>query len=222
MTVIPPGVDSGRFLPIDQATARAELGLPEGDIIMYVGRLEPLKGVDTLLKAFSSIRRRKDRHLIIVGGAKDSPERVRLVNLASHLGISTRVKFVPSVDQSSLRSYYSAADVSVLPSHYESFGLAALEASACGTPVVASRVGGLATVIKNHETGFLVEQGQPDDLSRKLEILLRDEDLRSRMGATARLHAEKLSWAAAVDQLITLFTTMTCDPVSVGCGSAAG
>ena len=222
MTVIPPGVDSGRFLPIDQATARAELGLPDGDIVMYVGRLEPLKGVDILLKAFSSIGRQDDRHLIIVGGSKDSPERVRLVNLASHLGISTRVKFVPSVDQSSLRSYYSAADISVLPSHYESFGLAALEASACGTPVVASRVGGLPTVIKDYETGLLVEQGQSDDLSRKLEILLRDEGLRTRMGATARQHAEKLSWAAAVDQLLTLFTALTADPVSAGCAPAAG
>ena len=110
----------------------------------------------------------------------------------------------------------------MLPSHYESFGLAALEASACGTPVVASRVGGLPTVIKDYETGLLVEQGQSDDLSRKLEILLRDEGLRTRMGATARQHAEKLSWAAAVDQLLTLFTALTADPVSAGCAPAAG
>ncbi len=206
--VIPPGVDSARFRPLDAKESRRRLGIDGGRLLLYVGRLERLKGVDILLRAVATLEDAEDVELMVVGGAENSPERARLERLACKLGIDGRVSFVGSVDQERLPQYYSAADICVLPSYYESFGLAALEAAACGRPVVASSVGGLPAIVRDGETGYLVQWRCPGPFVERLEILLANEHLRREMGAAARRRAETLSWTVAGKGLMRLFESM--------------
>ncbi len=144
--MVPCGVNLDLFHPIAKSEAREQLGLRDDDrILLFVGRIEPLKGVDILLGAAAQLEAESDCFVLVVGGdsaARDG-EVANLRSLASELGISERVSFLGAVDHERLPLFYSAADVCVVPSCYESFGLVALEARACGTPVVASRVGGL-------------------------------------------------------------------------------
>src|SRR5439155_16616195 len=157
VTVIPLGVDLERFRPMDQEAARAELGLKDERIILFVGRIEPLKGVDILINAAAILDSDVDCSVLIVGGDESSASRIEeLQGLARDLGIDHRVAFVGAVDHDSLPLFYNAADICVVPSHYESFGLVAVEAMACGVPVIASRVGGLMGTVKDGETGYLV------------------------------------------------------------------
>ncbi|MCH7734221.1 MAG: glycosyltransferase [Chloroflexi bacterium] len=222
ISIIPPGVDSTRFAPGDQSASREALGIGGGRILLYVGRLERLKGVDIVLKALATMQDADDVGLLVVGGAENSPERERLRGISQESGISDRVRFIPSVDQYDLPGYYNAADVCVLPSYYESFGLAALEAAACGKPVVASKVGGLPSVVRDGETGFLVGWQCPGPFMEKLQILLSDAGLRRKMGAAARTHAVRLNWARAVTELAILFDTVRDVRATAGCGAAAG
>ena len=177
--------------------ARRELDLPDKRIILYVGRIEPLKGLDILLKAVALLNDTAITHLLIVGGSleKDA-ELQRLNTLAVNLGISDIVTFIGSVQQEQLPAYYSASDVFVLPSWYESFGLVALEAMSCGTPVVVSRVGGLKTFVENGKTGYLVPWRCPEPFARSLETLLENPSLRHAMGSAARHKAMSMSWTA--------------------------
>ena len=145
--MVPCGVNLDLFRPIAKEDARRQLGLSDDDrILLFVGRIEPLKGVDILLGAAAQLEGDSDCFVLVVGG--DSTDRqgevAHLRGLASELGIAERVNFMGAVDHERLPLFYSAADICVMPSFYESFGLVALEAMACGTPVVASRVGGLA------------------------------------------------------------------------------
>ena len=152
------GVDSDLFRPMSKSEARRQLDIAERNVILYVGRIEPLKGLELLINAVALLDDMGDTRLIIVGGKPTEDAEVqRLKALAESLGIGESTTFTGTVDQRDLRKYYSAADVFVLPSYYESFGLAALEAMACGTPVVVSRVGGLSS---------FVEEGGPDISSR--------------------------------------------------------
>jgi len=194
VAVVPCGVDTELFTPGAADAARAALGLAEGPLVLYVGRLAPIKGLETLLDAVALLERRGRRlRLSIVGGESDEPSdghEAELRRRIETLGIGDLVGFVGAQRQEALRTHYVAADVTVLPSHYESFGMVALEAMACGSPVVASRVGGLTTTVRDGVTGFLVPEGDVTALAGRLEALLADADLRWRLGR------EGVRWAA--------------------------
>ena len=194
IAVIPCGVDTNLFLPGDQAAARAVLGLDDQLQLLYVGRLAPIKGLETLLDAMARLRAAGTRvRLSIVGGDADEPlngHEGELRARLARLDLRSAVTFVGAQPQERLRAWYVAADATVLPSHYESFGMVAMEAMACGIPVVASRVGGLQTTVRDGVTGLLVRESDPAALAGALDRLLGDPDLRFRLGR------EGVQWAA--------------------------
>ncbi|MEB2334650.1 MAG: glycosyltransferase [Anaerolineaceae bacterium] len=214
MVVIPPGVNVGRFYPIPSDEAKAYIGLkPDDRMILFVGRIEPLKGVDTLLEAMSCLQMKESRpvHLAIIGGDPSaSPEEMnaemaRLKNLCEVLGLDQSVVFLGVRDQDKLSYYYSAAEVAVMPSHYESFGMVALEAMACGTPVIASEVGGLAYLVRDGETGFTIPAEEPETLCEKLSWLLNDEALRRKMSAQAAAYAQDYAWEKIAKRIVDVY-----------------
>ncbi len=207
--VIPAGVDLSMFQPMDRAVARQRLGLGNKRVILYVGRIEPLKGLEILIDALAQMDNEADTRLLIVGGNPEGdPEVARLGTLARELGVWEGVSFLGTVKQSELPLYYSAANVCVLPSYYESFGLAALEAMACGTPVIASRVGGLQTIVKHGETGYLIPWHCPDPFVERLEMLLGNKALQRVIGDAARAQAEKMSWSMVADRILDLYDSL--------------
>jgi D-inositol-3-phosphate glycosyltransferase len=203
IAVIPCGVDTTLFAPGDQAAARATLGLDRRPRLLYVGRLAPIKGLTTLLDGMAELRGRGSRaHLCIVGGDADEPLnghegelRARLADL----GLQEAVTFVGAQPQESLRAWYVAADATVLPSYYESFGMVALEAMACGSPVVASRVGGLQTTVRDRITGVLVPDHDPVSLADALEDVLDDAPLRARLGRAGVRWAAEHRWPCVAE-----------------------
>ncbi len=210
MEVIPPGVDISHFYPIPKDEARLFIGLSrEQRMVLFVGRIEPLKGVDTLIRAMSDLKLpgKHPVYLAVIGGEPDAEpedmtaEMTRLQNLCDNLGMEQTVIFLGKRAQDSLPYYYSAAEVLVMPSFYESFGMVALEAMACGTPVIASQVGGLAFLVKDGETGFHVPEGEPSVLSEKLKLLLMNHELRDRMGKTAEMYAQGYRWEKIAGQI---------------------
>jgi D-inositol-3-phosphate glycosyltransferase len=218
--VVPPGVDTSRFYPIPQDEARESIGVPVNDrVILFVGRIEPLKGLDTLLRALALLREsgvqcRAPHYLIVVGGDPSASgenltaEMARLQALCKELGLDELVLFLGKRAQDTLPYYYSSADVLVMPSHYESFGMVALEAMACGTPVVASQVGGLAFLVQDGVTGYVVPNGDPAALSERLTRLLTDDQLRACLGSQAADYARQYSWENIVDQLLVVYNKL--------------
>lgn len=219
VVVIPPGVDTAHFYPIPADEAHEFVGVPEGArMVLFVGRIEPLKGIDTLLEAVALLKqegipRSGSLCLAVIGGdADDSPERAsqemaRLQELRSRLGVEDTVTFLGRRDQDTLQYYYSAAEIVVVPSHYESFGLVALESMACGTPVVASETGGLVFLVRDGETGFHVPAGDPQALADRLAQLLEDDVLRRRLGKQAAEYAKRYAWPLIADQIVDLYQT---------------
>jgi len=206
VAVVPCGVDLDLFRPQDKGAARQALGLSDERIILFVGRIEPLKGIDILINAVAQLEEGADFHVLIVGGDKRSQRQVsHLQELASGLGIGERVCFLGAVDHEKLPLYYNAADVCVVPSYYESFGLVALEAMACGTPVVASRVGGLTGTVKDGETGYLISWRCPEPFAERLELLLGNETLRRRFGESAREVVERYRWTNVAQAVVGLY-----------------
>lgn len=214
MVVIPPGVNVSRFYPIPSDEAKEFVGLkPDDRMILFVGRIEPLKGVDTLLEAMSCLQMKESRpvHLAIIGGDPSaSPEKMnaemaRLKNLCEVLGLDQSVVFLGVRDQDKLSYYYSAAEVVVMPSHYESFGMVALEAMACGTPVIASEVGGLAYLVRDGETGFTIPAEEPETLCEKLSWLLNDPDLHESMSKRAVEYAQDYAWGKVAEQIVGVY-----------------
>jgi D-inositol-3-phosphate glycosyltransferase len=215
--VVPCGVDLNLFKPIPQAEARARLGLPQDhQMVLFVGRIEPLKGIDTLLRAMALVVHDfpnwQERLCVsIVGGdPADSSSAVneemgRLKRLRAELGIGDLVVFLGAQDQDTLNVYYSAAEVLVMPSHYESFGMVALEAMACGTPVIASKVGGLAFTVQDGVTGFHVPDRDPEALAARISLILRDAALRQRLGQQAAEWAQRYNWPAIANQIVALY-----------------
>ncbi len=196
MHSVPCGIDLELFQPRDRARSRAEIGV-DGDapLILWVGRLEKLKGVEILVDAVAQLDRR-DFTLMIVGGDERASElREELQAQAAALGISANVEFRSAVPHDSLPWYYSAADVCVVPSYYESFGLVAVEAMACGTPVVASRVGGLVSTVIDGVTGYLIPWRCPEPFAEKLEVLLGNPELRTNFSRAARKSVERFRWS---------------------------
>lgn len=211
VSVIPLGVDLDRFQPADQADARAELGLlPDQRVVLFVGRIEPLKGVDILINAAAMLESDVDCSVLIVGGDESSIAQVaKLRDLARERGIEQRVAFVGAVDHERLPLYYNAADVCVVPSHYESFGLVAVEAMASGTPVVASRVGGLTGTVKDGETGYLVPWLCPEPFAERIELLLDNEQLRRSLGETAREVVGRYRWENVAGAVLDVYNSLT-------------
>ena len=194
IAVVPCGVDTDLFAPGDRDTARAALGLEGGPLALYVGRLAPIKGLTTLLDAIARLRAGgTPARLLIVGGDTDEPldgHEADLRQRIARLGLAGAVRFVGAQAQDRLRAYYVAADVTVLPSYYESFGMVALEAMACGSPVIASRVGGLQTTVRDGVTGLLVGEHDAGALAETIALVLGDATLGWRLGH------EGVRWAA--------------------------
>ena len=200
--VVPAGVDLDLFVPMDRQEARRSLGLKESKIILSVGRMEPLKGLDILISAFAGLKDISDARLLIVGGDLGSDQEIkRLRSLAAKLGLSDRITFTGVVQQTELPKYYSAANVFVMPSYYESFGLATLEAMACGAAVVTSRVGGPMSFVEEGRTGFLVPWACPEPYSERIDMLLSDPDLQTRIGLAGAAKARDMGWNTVASAL---------------------
>ena len=207
--VIPCGVDVNLFRPLDNGLAKRKLGLQDNKVVLYVGRLEPLKGVDILLRAVAQLEQDDTVRTLIVGGDMEGDlEMNRLQSLSQELGISANVSFLGRMDQQELPIYYNAADICVVPSYYESFGLVALEAMACGTPVIASRVGGLPTIVKAGFTGYLIPWRCPEPFADVLDILLGNQAIRNAMGKASRKAALTMQWPVVVDNLVDSYHSL--------------
>ncbi len=215
VVVIPPGVDLERFHPLDKDEAKRRVGIPCGNKnIMFAGRIEPLKGIDTLMQAMALIRHRypdvmENTCVAIIGGDPwaDSPdaEMARLQTMREKLGINDLVLFLGAKDQDVLPNYYAAAEMVVMPSHYESFGMVALEAMAMGRPVIASEVGGLAFLVQDGVNGYHVPTRNPEALAERIYELLTNADCREEMGRAARRHAERFDWCIIADRILDVY-----------------
>jgi D-inositol-3-phosphate glycosyltransferase len=215
---INPGADLSLFRPGGlnaKSEARSQLGIAhDAVVLLFVGRVQPLKGPDIALKAAARLvaadkELRKTLQVVLVGGPSGRQERAdpdRMHELAAQLGISDLVRFEPPCPQAELARWYRAATVVLTPSHSESFGLVALEAQACGTPVVAARVGGLRTVVKDGHSGILVDGHDPADWARVLRRLIRAPRRLAALSEGARRHASAFGWSATVDRLARVYT----------------
>ena len=211
--VVSPGVDLDVFVPGRRSAARAELGVADtDDVILFVGRIQPLKAPDVLLGAVAKLvqgdlTRRSRTMVAVIGGPSGAgtAEPEQLQKMAVELGISDLVRFSPALPQSELARWYQAADVTVVPSHSESFGLVAVESQACGTPVVAASVGGLRTAVSEGESGLLVAGHDPDDYAAALHRLITDHDLRRKLGDGAVEHAGRFGWSATAARLLGVY-----------------
>ena len=220
--IIPPGVDLSHFYPIPPDEAKEFVGVPlEKRMLLFVGRIEPLKGIRTLLKAIAHLsdngQAEENLCLAVIGGeledehGNDSEEMKLLYQLRDEYDLQDLVTFLGKRSQDSLPYYYSAADVVIMPSHYESFGMVALESMACGTPVIASHVGGLIHLVEDGVTGYHVPVEDHVALSHRISGLLSDKALRYRMGHDAFALAKKYSWENIVDRVLDLYRELVGD-----------
>ncbi len=215
IVMIPPGVDTNMFHPIPHSRARDWIGSYDDKTVLFVGRIDPVKGLDTWFRAMKLVVEedptlRTRMCVCLIGGDLDDDldpdsELARLQMLKEELGISDIVTFLGGRAQAALPFYYSAADAVVMPSRYESFGLAALEAMACGTPVVASDVGGLSYLVQDGITGFLVPEGNAEIFAEKISLLLHNEKLRNEMGERGIEEAQEYSWWQIGERMIELY-----------------
>lgn len=224
--VVAPGVDHAFFAPGYRPQARRALGLDEdGHLLLFVGRLQPLKRPDIAVRTLASLVRRgvdsasarassatstsgSGCRLLVVGGPS-GPEGERteaeVTALAKEMGVEDRVIRVAPQPHELLSTYYRAADVCLVPSHSESFGLVALEAAACGTPVVASAVGGLRTLVEHEVTGLLVEDATPETFAEAASRVVRDPELAARLGTNAVIRSRSYTWRRAAHQLLDIY-----------------
>jgi len=213
IVIIPPGVDTSHFYPIPEDEAKEAIGIPLCErMLLFVGRIEPLKGIDILIQAIALLRQRNIYVcLAVIGGDPDSSpeaqssEMARLKALREQAGLTDLVAFLGKRGQDTLPYYYSAAEAVVVPSHYESFGMVALEAMACGTPVVASQVGGLAFLVQDGVTGFTVPVDEPLALADRLALLINDRALRQKLGEQAHAVAQQYAWENIAARVLALY-----------------
>jgi D-inositol-3-phosphate glycosyltransferase len=215
--IVSPGVDGAIFAPIPRAEARRRLGLGDGRLVLFVGRLQRYKEPDLAIRAMAAAVSRApeamaDVALALVGGPSGQGaghgEVERLKALAARLGIGPRVRFFAPQPHERLVDFYSAADVVVVPSRSESFGLVALEAQACGTPVVAAATGGLRTVVRDGESGFLVSGRRPTDYAERIIAILTNPDLHARLSRGAVRHASGFSWDATAADIQGVYSEL--------------
>jgi D-inositol-3-phosphate glycosyltransferase len=205
--LVPPGVDHAFFSPGDRGGARAALGLDDRPTLLFVGRIQPLKGLTVAVQALAELADRRAR-LVVVGGPSGSEgtdELARVEAMIDRLGLRDRVSFVAPQPHHRLSTYYRAADVVVVPSRSESFGLVALEAAACGIPVVAAAVGGLRTLVEDGISGYLVDSRQPTDFARRIDALLADPSAAAGMGRAASALADRYAWSTTAGRLRRLY-----------------
>ncbi len=212
--LVPPGVEHAFFSPGDSCAARAAIGLDdERPLLLFVGRIQPLKGLDVAVRTLHRVvADRPDAALVVVGGASGADgdgEVARVLGLVDELGLRDHVHFVPPQPHHALSTFYRAADVVVVPSRSESFGLVALEAAACGTPVVASNVGGLRTLVDDGRTGFLVDGRDPADHAAAVEAVLADRSGAAAMGEAAATRAAGYTWSTTAARLRRLYADLT-------------
>jgi D-inositol-3-phosphate glycosyltransferase len=214
---VPPGIDLDLFFPRDAESARRRLGLPENPLVLFVGRVDPVKGIDTLLDAFRMLRRAHwedlPPKLVFIGGtlnpqgghARFGADLEPVAQRAAELGIAGDILFRGSAPQDVLPDYYSAATVCAVPSRYESFGLVAVEAMACGLPVVASRAGGLKFTVEEEISGLLVPPDDPDALADALRRVIADRALRASLQVGARQASIRFSWQSIGPAMLHLY-----------------
>lgn len=210
LKMLHPGVDHSLFRPGDRAEARTRLGFSDEAVMLYAGRIQPLKGLDLAIRAVEQLVSALDRQvvLLLVGGASGSggeEEVARLGALADKLGIAADVRFVGAQPHRHLPAFYRAADVVVMCSHSESFGLAALEAHACGTPVVGTAVGGLSHIVRDGESGFLLDTRDAAEFAGRLKTVLSDDDLRASLALAAARSAQAFSWDDTARSMLELY-----------------
>jgi D-inositol-3-phosphate glycosyltransferase len=220
LRLIPCGVDLNVFTPGDECERREarQMMSPDGmPTLLFVGRLDPIKGIDLLLESVAQMR--TQARLVVVGGNPQGgdPEVERLRSRAAELGIGERVDFPGAVPHSELSTYYRGAEALVVTSRYESFGLVAVEALACGTPVVASRVGGLPSIIRDGENGMLVNWRAPEAFAERLDALLTNDEMRTQIQQRARSSVERFDWRRIGDEVRELYQRLTEDARCMAC-----
>jgi D-inositol-3-phosphate glycosyltransferase len=218
--IVPPGVDHAFFSPGDRAGARKALGIGDHPVLLFVGRIQPLKGLDVAIAALARLER-DDAELVIVGGpsgAAGPAELERVHALARDLGVHDRIRWVEPQPHHLLSTWYRAADVVLVPSRSESFGLVALEAAACGTPVVAAGVGGLLTLVDDGETGLLVDERASEAFAQAADRVLADRALAGRLGRQAARMARGYTWSTTAARLRRIYADLTSTSL-VTCGA---
>jgi len=213
VVVVPCGVNLNRFRPLDKTAVRRQLGLDlNAPVVIYVGRFDPVKGIDRLMEALPHLSHIPDLQLMIVGGdGNDTAEHRRLQTKARTLNIERRVRFAGRIDQEDLPPIYNAADLLVLPSHYESFGLVILEALACGTPVVATPVGAAIDVLQPGRNGLVVENGHPQALARGIARVLSWLHRGSLSAEAIRRSVRAYRWSAIADSMLAEYRQVLAD-----------
>ncbi|MCH7951243.1 glycosyltransferase [Patescibacteria group bacterium] len=221
ISIIPPGVDTNRFQPKPQSLAKAKIGVSQKkQLILFVGRLEPIKGLETLLKAIAILKKRspKDANgditypnlsLAIIGGEDQDRYFKAIKQKAGKLGIGETTSFLGSQDQRVLPNYYSAAEVTIIPSSHESFGIVALESMACATPVIVSNVGGLQYLVEHKKTGILVPPDKSEPLAVAIKMLLEDHERKKSLGKNAHQKAQHYAWPKITSKITKLYRETT-------------
>ncbi|MGE0877080.1 MAG: glycosyltransferase [Acidimicrobiia bacterium] len=212
--IVAPGVEHAFFSPGPRSAARRALGLdPQRPVVLFAGRIQPLKGVDVAVQCMAALDH-PTAQLVIVGGASGLDghrELTKVRRMIAAAGLEERVRFFDPQPHHALSSFYRAADVCLVPSRSESFGLVALEAAACGTPVVAAAVGGLRTIVDHGRTGFLVEGRDPHAFAAYTSELLESPLVNATIGSAAALKARRFTWSAAADRLRGVCDELTAD-----------
>ena len=213
VSLVPCGVDLEVFRPLDQKSVRSRLGLNGEKILLYVGRVEPIKGLDLLVETAAQMDSTEGVRMMVVGAdVNGDREMHRVKQLAKERDMEDKIDFVGQIDHDDLVLYYNAADVCVVPSYYESFGLVALESMACGTPVVATRVGGLSTIIQHGRTGYLKSWRCPEAFANSVEMIISSDGLQQSMGEAARKRAEGMGWDNVASLMWDEYSVLTEHP----------
>jgi D-inositol-3-phosphate glycosyltransferase len=219
VAIVPCGVDTHLFRPLDQEKARRELGLSCGKILLFVGRIEPIKGIDLLFQAMAKLRFTPDLRrepfpkLILVGGAEGMDAwKAR----TKRWGLHPWLLFLGPKPHRSMPLYYAACDALVIPSRYESFGIVALEAAACGRPVIATQVGGLPYAVSPGKTSLMVLENDPTSLALAIRRVLTDEELAKSLGQAGRGWAESFSWPRISDRILACYEKAMAIPAGGG------
>ncbi len=202
--IAPCGVNMGLFRPVDRFAARQELGLSDEKILLFVGRIDPMKGIDQLIKALPYLPSRESLKLLIIGGDENSLTEIeKLKKLSGELKMQDSVEFRGLIEHDRLPYYYSAADVCIVPSYYESFGLVALESLACGTPVVATDVGDMKNIIRPGETGYVVADNSPEKIADGIAGLLSMPDRDRESTLAIRASVSRFNWPSIAEKVLT-------------------
>ncbi len=215
--VLPPGINCDTFSPSRNSNIAYKNGYPT---ILFVGRLDRIKGLDILLSAMKLLEI-PDVRLRIIGGNNASSERQRLFEGVKSNLLENRVEFINAMNRLELPNQYRKADLFIAPSYYESFGFAALEAAACGIPVIASNVDGLSKIVEDGQTGYLVNSLCPEHFAEKIDLLLANNALRKRMGIAARNKALSMQWDTGVQEMMKMFSILV-ENYNVNCFNGSG